>query len=372
MSTSIQLEPLRGLVLVESDPPGADVNLEGVSQGTTPLLVPDIALGSYRATISKQGYATQTIKVDVPNRVPVRAFAALRSTMGSVEVSSFPTGATLLLNDANKGTTPTTLNRLEAGRYTLLFEKDGYHPVRERIDVLPGESINVNVTLEPMDGSIRVVSVPSGARVYLDGEFAGITPADLRSVKPGQHRVRVVKEAHEEIERSIVLGNGEAITEEFQLVKNAGKLIVTTAPAAVTVLIDGEERGVTRQKRGTSDNISSPFVVENLPKGTHVLQLVKPKHEYPKQEFEIVGDEAVTINATMKSLFIRDTVIWTGLNRDNRWVVSLVEKYPNGDYRVERDPGVFVTFRASEIIKVEPYIKDQPEEPAPERTPETP
>lgn len=357
VSTTMQLREVRGLVLLHSDQPGADVDLPGIVRGTTPMMVPDCPLGTYKVNFSKTGYKGQSIQIDVNDRIPVRAFAALRSNAGTLEISSFPAAASVYVNDALKGQSPVTVNNMEAGRYEVRFEKEGYKPYKERVDVSPAETTPLNVTLTPEEGNLRVVSDPSEARIYLNGQLRGLTPFDIPNVKPGQHAVKVTKAGYEDVERSIVIGNGESVTEEFRMEKNAGKLIIVTSPADVEVLIDGEVRGRTRQRPGATDNISEPLTIELLPKGTHTLQLVREKYEYPKSDFEISGDQAVTINAELKRMFIKDIEIWTGLSSDNRWVGSLLEKHLNGDITVEIERGIIRRFRKSEIMKSLPYSK---------------
>ena len=64
--------------------------------------------------------------------------------------------------------------------------------------------------------SLRVVSIPEKARVYVKDEFRGVTPLNLPNLQPGSYRVRVELPGFETDARTIELPRGGAKTEEFR------------------------------------------------------------------------------------------------------------------------------------------------------------
>lgn len=80
-----------------------------------------------------------------------------QSTTGSIEVSSVPAGARVLLvsTDAggagepqSKGLTPTTITGLEPGKYTVDLEKPGYRFFQKEIVVKQGSTTKVSASLK--------------------------------------------------------------------------------------------------------------------------------------------------------------------------------------------------------------------------------
>lgn len=61
-----QLSPLKSVLYISTEPSGASVfvNNREVPQ-TTPLILPDFALGNYRIEIQKRGFQTETVKVNL-------------------------------------------------------------------------------------------------------------------------------------------------------------------------------------------------------------------------------------------------------------------------------------------------------------------
>src|SRR5262245_57365973 len=58
-------------------------------------------------------------------------------------------------------------------------------------------------------GTLSVASDPSDAAVYVDGQFVGRTPVDLKALQPGDHRVRLVKDGYLENGRIVNVVSGK-------------------------------------------------------------------------------------------------------------------------------------------------------------------
>jgi PKD domain/PEGA domain len=63
---------------------------------------------------------------------------------------------------------------------------------------------------EAAAGTITVISDPADAAVYLDGQFAGRTPLTIERLRPGDHRVRVVKDGYLENARIVGVSAGKS------------------------------------------------------------------------------------------------------------------------------------------------------------------
>jgi hypothetical protein len=77
----------------------------------------------------------------------------------------------------------------------LLVSKPGYQDYTTNGVVTAGQNLDLVIKLtpspqKPTTGSVAITSVPSGAEVYLDNAFRGLSPMTLDSVPPGTHGVR--------------------------------------------------------------------------------------------------------------------------------------------------------------------------------------
>lgn len=61
-----EISPLRSVMYIYSDPPGATVMVNDQSlPQRTPIILPDLGLGNYRLRITKEGYVPQDLKIDI-------------------------------------------------------------------------------------------------------------------------------------------------------------------------------------------------------------------------------------------------------------------------------------------------------------------
>lgn len=95
-------------------------------------------------------------------------------------------------------------------------------------------------------GTLRFSSSPSGADVYLDGEFIGYTPLRF-GTRPGTHRVSIELEGYEPYTTSVNLRGGETLDVNARLEAQArpGTVTFTSSPSGADVYVDDRYVGTT-------------------------------------------------------------------------------------------------------------------------------
>jgi tRNA A-37 threonylcarbamoyl transferase component Bud32 len=133
-----------GVVLVTSEPRGADVALDGAPTGQkTPAALEGVLLSRpHQVTLSGPALREVTVPLaPAPGRLGARVHAALPSTLGALTVESDPPGAHVRLDDRPVGTTPVTIPGVRLDQ-------------RHRIDLsLTGHEIDQFVVLPEKDGT---------------------------------------------------------------------------------------------------------------------------------------------------------------------------------------------------------------------------
>ena len=157
-----ELYPVKGLLLVTTDPAGCDVSfLDGQSFGATPRLITTLdAKGSYRLQLKKTGYQTQIVEVRFDGRRPKVIDRKMILDSGMLTVTSDPAEAQVMLNGISRGVTPLTISDVPKGRAILIVSKEGYLPETRTLSLNAGDSQNVAVTLEGKPGSLFLTSIP--------------------------------------------------------------------------------------------------------------------------------------------------------------------------------------------------------------------
>ena len=149
----IELEPNFGYITIKTEPSGADIYIDGKKVGTTPYLSEMIEFGRRRVELKKSGYEPYvkvvTIKPEEEENMLLSSvkLEAVRVPMGSLDLSSNPTGAVITINGRQYGQTPKTLTDLEVGTYTVYFSKEGYQNLSQTVTVKDGQKETLAVTM---------------------------------------------------------------------------------------------------------------------------------------------------------------------------------------------------------------------------------
>jgi len=97
-------------------------------------------------------------------------------------------------------------------------------------------------------GKLTVDSTPSGAGVYLNGIYTGVTPLELSNLTPGTYEVKITLNGYENYTTSVTLAPGERKVLNVTLTPTFGYLTITSNPSGATVIVDGQEAGSTPLK----------------------------------------------------------------------------------------------------------------------------
>jgi hypothetical protein len=134
--------------------------------------------------------------VEEPEPEPAAPEADLATT-GSISVTASVDGASVYLDDELLGEAPVTREDIPAGRHRLRVERTGHEPFEKDIRVRRGERAKIEATLAALAASLRVESDVPGATVFLDRNYIGTTPVDIKDVSPGEHQLTVSADGYD-------------------------------------------------------------------------------------------------------------------------------------------------------------------------------
>ena len=274
---SATLSPVKGLLLITTEPEGCEVSLDGLSFCDTPRLITTLdAKGVYRFTLKKAGYQSKTLEVRFPSgRTPLVRHEKLILDSGILNVTSRPAGAAVTVNGIQRGVTPLSVTDIPKGRAIVQVSLDGYLPQSRELVLNAGDAQSIDVELEGRKGSIFLTSVPDGARFYVNDQAYGKGPVTIPDVKPGTYSIRAEMDGRGSVTRSVSVSLGQAVSEEFRLESILGRMEVKTYPAGAQVFIDGRLAGTTKPVGFDEMETSAILPIENLEAGEHVLTIKK-------------------------------------------------------------------------------------------------
>jgi hypothetical protein len=179
--------PVEGTLIVESEPSGAEVTLDGRDAGTTPATM-RVAPGAHKLEVGIGG-SSRSVWVNVPDDGTLKQRVELPEAMelSALKITTNPPGGKVSVNGAPSGTAPLRVSGLQPGLYSLLVEGP-FGPVESEVRVEPGERATVQVGTA---GWIQV-SAPFDLKVTERGSDYGNTGAGPVMVPVGRHRFEFV------------------------------------------------------------------------------------------------------------------------------------------------------------------------------------
>jgi hypothetical protein len=184
-----------GAISVSSNPTGASLYVDTIYQGVTNQVVSNLAVGSHTVALKKSGYQdytqTATVNSGQTTYLSVTLSPLVSPTTGDLDVSSSPSGASVYLNGAYKGETrssgPLYITGLAPGSYSTVLKKSGYTDYSTTAKIVAGTTAQVTAVLQPTStppttASAEIFSQPSGADVYINNAYKGVTPLSFENV----------------------------------------------------------------------------------------------------------------------------------------------------------------------------------------------
>lgn len=175
-----RLQPGWADVRIRSEPAGADVRIDGIHQGVTPLLA-EVLAGNHAIDVSLDKYKTTRLQQEIAAGTEVSLEdIVLTPADGQLSVNSEPPAATISVAGVFYGTTPGTLSLASGEPHSVRLTKPGYQPVDTTLQLAPLESRQLDVTLPPEYGIVFVSTRPADASLMIDGKPSGEATRRLR------------------------------------------------------------------------------------------------------------------------------------------------------------------------------------------------
>ncbi len=136
-------------------------------------------------------------------------------------------------------------------------------------------------------GSLRIVSVPPGAAVVLDGEERGETPLELSGLKPGAHKLQLRKPGHYLKKATLRVRADTTLDINLKLTKPAS-LHIRSRPEKATVGIDGKKVGTT------------PWSTSTLKPGTHTITVTTGGYRAWEKSIKLGSGQSDTLDVALE------------------------------------------------------------------------
>ncbi|MEA3286463.1 MAG: PEGA domain-containing protein, partial [Candidatus Marinimicrobia bacterium] len=306
----LKLKPNYGSVTVTSDPSGARIMLNDRQElQSTPHTVTPLQSGQYDLSISFPDYREHTQTVTISDGVETKINAILIPAFGWLNLSSNPTGAQVLIDGRDMGTTPIEGYRLPSGNYVLSVRTEYYKEYQQMITVEDGKTLTQDVALLADFGRLSVQGFPEGARITVDGKFRGKVPSIIEPVSVGSHKVKIeAGEHYKSHEQEIFIGLNDMAGIQVNLKELSGSLIASSNPPGASIIVDGK---IIRTE-GNSVAVT-PYTIPKLWTGKHEVTFKLASFAESTQTITIQEDKREVLQVNLDKLIYiksRKQAVW--------------------------------------------------------------
>ncbi len=296
----------QGYFSINSIPSGGDVYFDSAFWGETPVVVTVSTTGNptHNIRISLAGYeewsSTYNGNPMAGETIPITAQLDPSAQTGNIQVVSTPTGAMVTLDRSRSATTPYTFYNIPVGSHEVSVYMSGYQTFYTSVSVNEGQTAYTNAILQPIvtTGSLSVSSSPSGAAVYVDGIYQGVTNTVIGNLVPGSHSVRLTKAGYQDWTGTVSISAGATTYLNPTLVQNPqpqyATVSISSNPAGASVYGDGIYVGQTRA--------GSPLVFTSVKPGTHTLLLTKSGYQDYQTTQSVAAGQDYVVSVTLNSV----------------------------------------------------------------------
>ena len=202
--------------------------------------------GSYTLTVSASGYQPFSGQLVVTDAEVQTQTIPMTTLPGTLVIASSPSPALVSVDDNILGSTPLTLDSIEAGQLRISLSADRYLPYETTIDVTGREIVQrFSINLTPGWARVAITTVPEQVTAYVDGAQVEATPKGLEIMQGlRQLRLRAPGFVDEVIEINAVADTNIDLG-LIELTPADGILSLTSKPTGAAVTRDGRFIGIT-------------------------------------------------------------------------------------------------------------------------------
>jgi serine/threonine protein kinase len=236
-----------GTLVINTNPPGAKLFVDGVERGATPLSLP-LKPGPHSLEVRGDG-APRLMPITITAGAQVSQYLEMpkvAAAVGQLLVRTEPAGARVSVDGVGRGASPVTVSELTPGEHAVQLESD-FGVVKQVVTIEAGNTASLMVPLgapegAPVSGWIAL-SAPADVQLFENKRLIGTSQSERLMVSAGRHEIEIINEAlGYRAVRTIQVAPGKVTPVRVEFPKGA---IALNALPWAEVWVDGEKVGET-------------------------------------------------------------------------------------------------------------------------------
>lgn len=283
----LDLVPDYGGVNVTSTPEnGASITLNGIDVGkSTPATLERLPTGAHTLVLSHKWYETTTQKITIVAGETQQVNVTMNPTFADLVVEA-KSDEVVLVNGASKGKGRWS-GRVAPGVYKVEVSKPSHETAKKQISLKSGDQEVLTLTPEPIYSSLKVVSDPLDAEIFLNGVSYGVAPKIIRDVLVGTYELELRKPSFGVYRAQVEVLEGQMNQVDGTLT-SMGVISVSSPTSGAEVYLNGSYKGL------------APLTLGDLTPGNYKVELKKSGHDTYSKTVSIAPGSSETVEASLK------------------------------------------------------------------------
>ncbi len=268
-------------VIIESSPEqGAEVMIEGIERGVTPVTVQGLAPGWTDVLLKKENFEKTADRILIREGVEETIVLDIKPLVGYVTFESTPPGVGIFLDgETQLGITPLANHALRVGEYSYEYRMENHYSVTEKFEVKAHFQYAFDHKLKPKEAILSVLSRPSGAVIWINNrQQPEKTPAKFE-LAPGLYVVGVHTEGFVQGETKFTLEPSEEHTVNIEMKQG-------TVPQGMVLVPAGEfiwgEDGRSPDEQPRRKVTLNAFYIDKYEVTNEAFKKVFPNHTFAR------------------------------------------------------------------------------------------
>jgi hypothetical protein len=241
---TITLKPKFGKLTIHTQPEqGADVFIDEVKQGQSPLTIERLSSGTHKIRVMKAQFLPVAQEQTITDGATEALMLAMQPNFAVITLTT-PNGGDIYINDERKGAAQWS-GRLTPGQYKVEVRKPSHRPSVTTVASEAGKDKTVPLEAPvPIYGSLNITANVA-AQIYIDDKSTGeTTPYLMNQVLEGSHSIELRANGYKPYRQTMEVQEGKTlpVSAALQEEEKTGSLNIT-ANTMAAVEVDGKHIG---------------------------------------------------------------------------------------------------------------------------------
>ncbi len=291
---------LFGSIKVQTQPEGAEVRINGLFKGRSPLWVDNLEIGAHNLTLYFPGYEKINRIIVLKDSTLIEVNEYLLAKTGNLIVLSEPIGAKVYIDNVFINYTPLDIPELSVKKYNLRLELESHEFIYDEINIKEGRRLTKSYILNSQLGSVRIYTIPAGIKLNInDKTFINNAPEIIElDLKKGRYELEFLKYGYQSIKRDIVV----KVNDNQSL-----KIFLKRIPNGISKLtnfgllsVSSEEKDIKLKIKGIRGKFDIPLTYYELKEGDYQITLYAKGKRKEVLNITIERQKTTIIRAKLK------------------------------------------------------------------------